>query len=195
VIGEPPFDIGAAHDTDAWPLPGTADAFVGATGTTGTVCAADFADGELVPSAFVALTVHVYFLPAVSDSTEIGPLTQSPVGVFPRSPLRVIPRSLDVHVAVYAVMGLPPSPAAAKKATDPVVPVTENAPIDGAGGTLFGKTKFDTADGGPEPIALRAVTEQLYASPPVKPVTVIGLVPFVADGARAPKAVPRQVTV
>ena len=161
MIGEPPFDVGAAHDTDAWPLPGTAAAFVGAPGTTGTVCAADFADGKLLPSAFVAVTVQVYFLPAVSEGTEIGPSTHSPVGVFPRSPVRVIPRSLEVHVAVYAVIGLPPSRTGAKNATDPVVPVTENAPMVGAGGTLFGKTEFDNADGAPEPIVLRAVTEQV----------------------------------
>ena len=165
MIGEPPFDVGAAHDTDAWPLPGTVDAFIGATGTTGTVCAADFAgNGALGPECVRSPSpCTCTSCRRSATSTEIGPLTQSPVGVFPRSPLRVIPRSLDVHVAVYAVIGLPPSWTAAKKATDPVVPVTENAPIDGAGGTLFGKTKFDTADAAPEPIALRAVTEQLYA--------------------------------
>jgi hypothetical protein len=59
VSGEPPFDVGAAHDTDAWALPGTAMTFVGATGTTGTVFADDFADSGPVPSALIALTVQV----------------------------------------------------------------------------------------------------------------------------------------
>jgi hypothetical protein len=123
----------------------------------------------------------------VSDGTEIG--------LSFRAPVRVTPRLLDVHVAVYVVIGLPPLPVGAKNPTDPVVPVIENVPMLGAGGTLFGKTKFDTADGAPEPIALRAVTEQVYASPPVKPVTVMGLDPFVAEGAREPTPVPRQVAV
>jgi hypothetical protein len=59
VIAEPLSDVGAVHDTDALAFAGAATTFVGANGTIGTVCAADCADGKLVPSAFVAVTEHV----------------------------------------------------------------------------------------------------------------------------------------
>jgi hypothetical protein len=72
-------------------------------------------------------------------------------------------------------------PRGAKYETDPVVPVIENVPMPGFPGTDTGKIVFDAADAGPEPTVLRAFTEQLYTSPPTRPVTVIGLDPFVAE--------------
>ena len=48
-------------------------------------------------------------------------------------------------------------------------------PIVGAPGTVAGVTLFEAADGGPVPIALVAVTVNVYAVPLVRPVTVIGL--------------------
>jgi len=55
----------------------------------------------------VAVAVHVYVLPFVN------PVTLMPLAAPDAEP--VAPPSLDVHVAVYDVMGLPPSLAGAVK--------------------------------------------------------------------------------
>ena len=59
VIAEPPFEAGAVHETAACALPRTPTTPLGASGTFAGVTAADAVDGELVPTAFVAVTRNV----------------------------------------------------------------------------------------------------------------------------------------
>jgi hypothetical protein len=59
VIGEPPDDTGAVHETVTWAFPGVPDTPVGAPGTVRGVTAADAADAGESPAAFVATTVNV----------------------------------------------------------------------------------------------------------------------------------------
>jgi hypothetical protein len=68
----PPFFNGAVHCTVALVLPGKADNAVGAPGVvTGTNMFEGF-EGGLVPTAFVAVTRHVYVLPFVKAETTMG---------------------------------------------------------------------------------------------------------------------------
>jgi hypothetical protein len=69
VIGEPPLDAGAVHDTTARVLPGMADTPVGGPGTGRGVTAALGAEGGPSPATFVAKTVNVYEVPFVSPVT------------------------------------------------------------------------------------------------------------------------------
>jgi hypothetical protein len=59
VIALPPLSDGAVQDTDADPLPAVADTPVGAPGKLFGVTELDAGDAELVPLAFVAVTVKV----------------------------------------------------------------------------------------------------------------------------------------
>ena len=97
VIGLPPLLSGAVNDTFNPPVTvvvelDSALAFVGAPGTFATVTAFDAADGALGPTPLVAVTVHVYVLPALSDATATG--------LEACEPVRVVPKFEDVHVAV-----------------------------------------------------------------------------------------------
>jgi hypothetical protein len=79
-----------------------------------------------VPIAFVAVTVNVYAVPVVKPETVIVP--EPAVANVP-----VIPPGLDV--AVYSVIGTPPSDAGAVYVTVAVVvPVAVAVPIVGAPG-------------------------------------------------------------
>ena len=72
----------------------------------------------------------------------------------------------------------PPLFAGAVKATVALALPAAAAPMVGAPGTVAaapGVTLFDAADAGPVPIALVAVTVNVYAVPLVRPVTEIGL--------------------
>ena len=61
VMGEPPLEAGAVHDTVANAFPATADTAVGAPGAVGPVgvTAVDGADAAPGPMVFVATTVNV----------------------------------------------------------------------------------------------------------------------------------------
>ena len=77
-----------------------------------------------------------------------------------------------LEVAVYCVIGLPPSSAGAANVTVAcAVPAVALTPV-GAPGTVVGVTAFDGDDAGPGPMALVAVTVNVYAWS-VRPVTVI----------------------
>ncbi len=72
VMGAPPSDLGAAHDTDTCLNPATATTEPGEPGTVGA-CGTTAADGLLagpVPSWFTAATVKVYDVPLVSPPTR-----------------------------------------------------------------------------------------------------------------------------
>ena len=97
VIGLPPSEAGAVHETTARTSPGIADTSVGAPGTVGVVTEFDASEVALVPMEFVAVTVKVYVVPFVRPVT----VTEVPVVVA------VTPPGSDV--TVYPVTGLPPS--------------------------------------------------------------------------------------
>ena len=59
VIGLPPSEAGAVHETVASLSPGVADKLVGASGTPVVVTALEGAELALVPAALVAVTVKV----------------------------------------------------------------------------------------------------------------------------------------
>jgi hypothetical protein len=71
VIALPPF-AGGVNETVICALPATTAGCAGAPGTVLGTTAADAGDGALVPSPFVAVTVHVYVLPFESAPTTIG---------------------------------------------------------------------------------------------------------------------------
>ena len=58
VIADPPVLAGADHVTASWVLPLVATTDVGAPGTVAAgVAGAEFADGRLMPTAFLAITL------------------------------------------------------------------------------------------------------------------------------------------
>jgi hypothetical protein len=116
VIGLPP-SFGAATETERRWLPRATEGCAGADGSVAGTTRLDASDGGLVPTEFVAVTVHVYVLPFVKPLTVMGealPLL-----------LPVAPPLLDAHEAVNDVMGLPLSaPAENATVTDPLPRVT-----------------------------------------------------------------------
>jgi hypothetical protein len=110
------------------------------------------ADGALVPSALVALTVHEYARPVVSALTVMGE------AVAIANPL--VPPLVEMHCARYDVIGLPlAAPGMNPTLTDVTLGTTVNAV--GAPGAPDSVTGDDGADGGLVPIALVAVTVQV----------------------------------
>lgn len=59
VIEDPPFETGAENETVASPFPLTAVTLVGAPGAVTGITEFVAVDGELVPTAFVAVTVKL----------------------------------------------------------------------------------------------------------------------------------------
>ena len=146
--------------------PGVAFTLLGDAGTFATVTGFDAADGAPVPTAFVAVTVHVYVLPAVSAATEIGALAWVPV--------RVTPPLLETHDALYPVIAAPLLEGAVK-ATEAVAAESVTVTPVGAPGRVAGTKLFDAADGKLEPWVFCAVTVHVYVLPFVSPVTTSGL--------------------
>jgi hypothetical protein len=122
----------------------------------------DDSDGSEFPTLLVATTANVYSVPFVSPVTvsgEAGPLEVKPPGV---------------DVTVYEVIAAPPSLTGAVNVIvackSPAVATTEV----GASGTVTVATAFDGSDGSELPAALFAITVNVYVSPDVNPVTVMG---------------------
>ena len=82
VMGLPPSEAGAIHETTARTSPGIADTSVGAPGTVGVVTEFDPSERALVPMEFVAVTVKVYGVPLARPVT-----TAAKPGSRPPSPL------------------------------------------------------------------------------------------------------------
>ena len=72
VIADPPFETGAVNETVAWPLPAVALTPVGTPGAVTGITEFVAAEAELVPIAFVAVTVNEYVVPFDSPVTTIG---------------------------------------------------------------------------------------------------------------------------
>ena len=68
MIGLPPFEAGAAQDSETWAFPGDAVFSVGAPGTACGVAESTF-EAAPVPAAFVAVTLKEYRLPFVRPVT------------------------------------------------------------------------------------------------------------------------------
>ena len=127
---------------------------------------ADGADDALVPIALVAVTVQVYVLPVVMAVTAIA-------AVVVELADRVVPPLLDVHVAVYRVIVLPPV-AGMLCVTVAVVPECVTVGAFGAVGTVTTMNATDAADAGPAPMPLVATAVQVYVLPFVSVLTVTG---------------------
>jgi len=117
-----------------------------------------------VPRALVAFTVHVYDLPGVSPFTVTGPVRADFDFVTP--PL------LDVHVAVYFVIGEPlllgaPNPTFRA----PLATRVTRATVAAAGAPTV--TEPDITDGGPSTNPFSAVTVNVYVNPFTKPDTTV----------------------
>ena len=129
---------------------------VGAPGEP-TITAADLTDQDPVPRAFVARTLHVYFLPVVRPDTVNG----EPVPVL----LLFTPPLLDAHVVAYRVIALPLlAPALNDTTNGPVALVVEPDTAFtrlGAPGAVDGVTFADSADCAPTPTELTAATLNL----------------------------------
>ncbi len=125
--------------------------------------ALDGADAGPVPTMLVAFTVNVYVVPFFSPFTVIG------LGVAPNA-VPVKPPGLEV--AVYPIIGVPPSEAGAEKVTvAEALPPTATTPV-GAPGRVIGVTLFEGAEGTLFPAMLVATTVNVYGVPFVRPVMV-----------------------
>ena len=164
VIVEPPFDAGAVNATAAVvPSVTVTVPMPGAPGGPRMVTGADGEDGVEVPAAFVAVTMNVYGVPAVSPATVIVP---DPV--WDTAPVKE-PVS---EVAVYLVIAEPPLDAGAVNATVALDdPAAVTAPMVGAPGTVSGVTGADAADAAEVRPPFVAVAVNVYAVPLVRPVT------------------------
>lgn len=90
------------------------------------------ADGALVPRAFAAVTVNVYVTPGLAPAAE-QVCTSSAVGATEQV------RAPSVDVAVYAVMGDPPSASGEIQVIVAVEPFTEaSTPVGEPGATITG---------------------------------------------------------
>ena len=69
MIAEPPVLAGAVHVTARLVLPLTATTDVGLLGTVAGVAGAELADGRLMPTAFLAITLITYAVPLVRPVT------------------------------------------------------------------------------------------------------------------------------
>ena len=88
MIAEPPSLAGAFQERATCALPAVAVRLVGIPGTDTGITEFDADDAELVPTAFVAVTVNVYAVPLVRPVTVIGDAL----------PVPVIPPGLEVTV-------------------------------------------------------------------------------------------------
>ncbi len=119
----------------------------------------DDAEAALFPAAFEATTWQFTGLPFARPLTRSG----EPVPDWDCEP----------QVALYPVMGDPPSVPGGVKDTTTEPSNASAVPIVGAPGTVRGvTTKPDEA--GPAPVALVATTVQVTATPLASPATVIG---------------------
>jgi hypothetical protein len=143
--------------------PATTVGVAGAVGALTSVTDVEASDGAEVPFVFVAVTVNVYGVFAVSPTTVI----------VPDPDWDTVPVLAPVfEVAVYVVIAEPPLDAGAVNATvADVDPVAATAPMVGAPGTVTGVTGADAPDAPEVPPAFVAVTLTVYGVPFVSPVT------------------------
>jgi hypothetical protein len=145
----------------------------------------DGVDAREVPATFVAVTVNVYAVPFVSPVTAMVPEPD-----WDRVP--VPPAGFEV--AVYAVIGDPPSDEGAVNAISAVVPpVAATAPMPGLPGVPRGVADCEGPDAAEVPALFVAVAVNVYAVPLVSPVTSQD--PDAPDTVHVLAALPTAVTL
>jgi hypothetical protein len=163
VIVAPPFDVGAVNATStlfvavfvAAPITGAPGAPFVATDPEGTDAP------EVKPAVFVAVTVNVYEVPAVSPVTSMVP---------PPACSKVPDPPAGIDVAVYCVMSEPPFNAGAVNETFAVVdPVTVATTFPGTPIVVTDPEGLDAPE--ERPVVFVAVTVNVYEVPAVRPVT------------------------
>jgi len=173
VIAEPPVFAGAVHETARPALPLVATTDVGLSGTEAGVAGAEFADGRLMPTAFLAITLITYGVPLVRPVTVharavIGSLGDGKKRVHdPATP------PLLEYFTIYSVIADPPLLAGATHVTPRLVlPLVATTDVGLSGTVTAGVAGAEFADGRLMPRAFRAMTLITYAVPLAKPVTV-----------------------
>jgi hypothetical protein len=151
----------------ACPFPLVAVTPVGAPGTVDGTIELLVADAILSPLIFVALTVNVYVVPFVRPVIVIG--VDPPVAMCP-----------SFEVTVYRVIAEPPfDTGAVNEIVACPFPLAAVTPV-GASGTVDGVTELLVLDAILVPTEFVAVTVNVYDTPFVRPVIVMGVVPPVA---------------
>jgi len=160
--GVPP-DVPAATVTVTLLAPATTVGVAGAAGAVTSVTDVEASDGAEVPFVFVAVTVNVYGVFAVSPMTVI----------VPEPAWDTVPVLAPVfEVAVYVVIAEPPLDAGMVNATvADVDPDAVTVPMVGAPGTVTGVTGVDGADAADVPPAFVAAAVNVYVVPFVRPLT------------------------
>jgi hypothetical protein len=141
VIASPFADV--VNATIAELEPRVTPVIVGVEGAVAATNEFESCDAELLPEMFVATTAHEYVFAFVSAETVIG--DEPPDADF------CVPPSLDVHVTVNKVIGLPPV-AFGVNATVAELEPRVTAPMLGAVGTVPAVNDVDAAD---EPLVPR----------------------------------------
>jgi hypothetical protein len=149
VIALPPLPF-AVNATIAVLFPRVTPVTLGATGTVPATNEVEAADALLSPKLFVATTVQLYVLLLVREATLIG--EDAPDTVC------VAPPSLDVQVALYAVMVSPLLPFAANATVTELLPRVTPVTL-GAGGLVAATNELDVAEAAlsPTPLVATAV--------------------------------------
>lgn len=139
-------ELGAENSTWMSVSPRCTVGFAGAAGTSGALNGADALDAVLLPTTFVATTLHVYDASTVKLLTVIGDAPE---------PVRCVPPLLLVHVAVWPVIALPPVPLSVNETCASAGWPSESAlTIVGASGTVAGTTAPDAPDSSLSPTVL-----------------------------------------
>ena len=163
VIGEPPFEVGAAQATVTRPSPPSVPVTTGASGTVAGVTEFETADDAPVPTPFVAVTVNEYGVPFDRPSTTHDAETAAHV------------RPPGAAVTVYPAIDEPPSETGADHDTVTTPLPADTDAIVGAPGTVArganGVTSADATEGEPVPAAVVAVTLNVYGVVASRPVT------------------------
>jgi hypothetical protein len=116
VIGDPPVLAGVTHVTASWVLPLTAVTDVGLPGTVAAgVAGAEFADGRLMPTAFLAMTLITYAVPLARPVTVHGDAVIGEPGLY-RVHDPATPPLLE-YFTIYSVIAEPPVFAGATHVT------------------------------------------------------------------------------
>jgi len=126
-------------------------------GAADGVTAADGADSGPVPTAFVAATRNVYWVPLVRPVTVVLVAGGDPVTVF-----AVCAMPPAYGVTVYDVIALPPLAGAVHDTVAWALPAVATT-LPGAAGAVgaTGVTAAEAAESGPVPIAFVALTRNV----------------------------------
>lgn len=121
-------------------------------------------DAGDVPMLLVARTEQVYVLPVVRLATSRG--------LPDPDALRVVPPSVEEHVTVKEVIGLPLAAPGVKATDRRFGDGTVTDVIAGRPGTAAGVTASESTEDEPIPAAFEARTVKVYEVPLASPVTV-----------------------